>query len=189
MGLQPRGAVECGLVRQQIGFAQQAAGICRETGVKKAFDAAFGRAVHDWRGQQVVAGCKVLGAQVFQIQPQPACAHALLLRPLRLHGVIERAAKGFDQYVGCFVWQVGGAQGFVPGLHLHARVALRGKPLQGPRIVYPQPHALPALGQLHRQPPAHADIAVVVDYGAENVPEQAAVGHGDGAGWCQFQFR
>jgi len=59
-----------------------------------------------------------------------------------------------------------------PGRHLHAGVALGRHPAQRARIVHPQPHALPALGQVAGQPPAHADVAEVVDDAAEDVPQQ-----------------
>src|SRR3989338_4155028 len=52
------------------------------------------------------------------------------------------------------------------------RIYLRTQAVQTCQIIHPQPHAKTMLVcQLPRQPPAHADIAVVVDDVAEDVTQ------------------
>jgi hypothetical protein len=57
-----------------------------------------------------------------------------------------------------------------PRQHRHARRARGRHPAQRSGIVDPQPDLLAAGGQVGREAPAHADVAVVVDDAAEQVP-------------------
>ena len=72
-----------------------------------------------------------------------------------------------------------GGQGAPPRLDLHAvdalrpaqRVQRRRQPGKTGQIIHPQPHRFLAfVRQLARQPPGHADVTVVVDDRAENIP-------------------
>ena len=58
-----------------------------------------------------------------------------------------------------------------PSGHRHAFATVRCHPCQRAGRVHPQPYVLPAQSQVYRQPPAHAQVAVVVNDAAEDVPE------------------
>ena len=116
-----------------------------------------------------------LGAQVFQVEPRRRRAVCTEPVHIALHEFgWDLAAKGFDQHLagGQFV---GPGERLRPRQHLHPGAALGGHPGQGPRIVHPQAHQVAARGELARQPPTHAQIAVVVDDAAEEVPLHAPI--------------
>ena len=181
---QPSRAVEVGLARGKIGFAQQPAGARGKAGVEEPLGPARRGPAEHGRGQGVHALDVGLGAQVFQIQPDwrfgvkwassagGACASSYEFRR-------NLAAEGFCPSPG---WGAGRQRGHGlrilragPGQHLHAgHIALQRAgchPVQRGRIVHPQPHALAARHQVARQAPAHAQIAMVVDHAAEDVPK------------------
>ncbi|BAP79024.1 hypothetical protein MT1_1846 [Pseudomonas sp. MT-1] len=59
---------------------------------------------------------------------------------------------------------------FMP-LLIGGGAAARTKPSEGIEIIDPQPHALAVLcHQLPRKPPGHADVTVIVDDDAKDVP-------------------
>ncbi len=88
------------------------------------------------------------------------------------------AAKSFDPDVGRWQrLQDAGLAGIGPRMYFDARLVVGGgrHPGEGRGIVHPQAHTLACIAQLARQPPAHAQITVVVDDGAEDVPELASL--------------
>jgi hypothetical protein len=127
------------------------------------------------RGQAVHPGGPGLGGEVFQVQPQGtggARGHA------RHEGLGQVAGQGLDDHLAGL--DVG--QRRSPASNLHAvqslgvafGVDLRTDAAEGGQVVHPQSHRDAMLArQLPGQTPGHADVAVVVDDGAENVP-----GHG-----------
>ena len=125
------------------------------------------------RGQAVAAGDPVFRRQVFQIDPHR------LARPADHGGQItvrQRAAEGLDHHVGGVgcrkvlrrpVADVDAVQLLLRQCRLQAG----GDAGKAGQIVHPQAHREAVLvRQLPRQAPGDADVAVVVDHGAENVP-------------------
>ena len=63
---------------------------------------------------------------------------------------------------------------FGPAAQLDAGGALRRHPGHGAGVVHPEPHGFTAMGEVARQAPAHAEVAMVVDHLAEDLPTQGA---------------
>ncbi|MNC42562.1 hypothetical protein D3C75_913800 [compost metagenome] len=114
----------------------------------------------------------VLGTEVFEVQPQRrrgASTHCLYISCWQLAG------EGTDYHISRRHRQ----PGHRPLAHFHTVLPLlRGGGI-GPgahgreriEVIHPQPHCQAVLGhQLPGQAPGHADIAVVVDDAAEDVP-------------------
>lgn len=114
----------------------------------------------------------VLGAEVFQIQPENATAaarHRLDIRSRQL------ARERLDDHI-C---RLGTRPVREPVPHLDALMPLlvglgtgaRTEPREGIQIINPQAHLLPMLRhQLPSQAPGNADVTVVIDDYAEDVP-------------------
>ena len=112
----------------------------------------------------------VFGAEIFEIDPD-----GLLLFGHRLDIALRQLAGE------CLDHQFGGlrfGERISPPPHFHAAAVLAFKRGicfmaqlgQTAQIIHPQPHReAMLLRQLSRQPPAHADVAVVVDDVAEDV--------------------
>ena len=204
VGAQPRGAVEGGLPRGQIGFAQQAAGGGREAGVEEPLGPARRGPAEHGRGQGVHAFDVGFGAQVLEVEPD-RWFQAILAFIARLAGAgsyefrRNLATEGLHPHIGARQagQQIGG-DGPRPRQHAHAGHRAFGgagrHPGQGAGVVHPQAHLLPARRQFARQAPAHAQVAVVVHDLAEDVPKQrwsrhAAIvplrGHAPGV-WRRF---
>ncbi len=179
---QPAGAIEPGLALRQIGLAQQATGGRREAGMEETLDQASGRAGQHRRGQAMAALRERFRCEVFEIDPGGLPAPGPGRRGEgRLELRLQFTAERFDHGIAGLRRHL-----VVPGQNLDARLAGGCHPLQGRGVVDPEPHLFAAIGQLDRQPPAHADVAVVVDDLAENVPE-----HRDGIErrlWLRHNF-
>ena len=109
-------------------------------------------------------------AQVFEVEPDALmpCIRRLLRASSEKSG-IDFAAKSFDQHIAN--GQVAGLQGVVPPLHRDARCAVGCQPGQRARVVQPQAYLLTACGQVGCQAPANANVAVVVNDAAKDVPK------------------
>ncbi|MNQ98156.1 hypothetical protein D3C85_1138310 [compost metagenome] len=124
----------------------------------------------------MAANHPVLGAEIFQIQPQRLPCGGAHRRHLSLR---QRATEGLDHHVG----QRLGLPVRRPMTDLHPRhllplqtsICLGAECDKGRRLVDPQTHVMTMLGgQLAGQPPGHPDVAVVVHHTAENVPARHA---------------
>ena len=180
VGGQPGGAVEAGLACGQLALAQQAAGGEGEARVEKPFGVPLQRAAQHGRGQGVHAPHVAFGAEVFEVDPDGAAGCRARRHERRKFGG-DFAAERLDPDVGRRQsGQHARRQAGGPGQHADAvkaaRPRARGQPGQRTQVVQPQAHGVAARRQLARQPPAHAYVAVVVDYLAENVPEQGVAG-------------
>ena len=109
-------------------------------------------------------------AQVFEVEPDALmpCIRRLLRASSKKSG-IDFAAKSFDQHIAN--GQVAGLQGVVPPLHRDARCAVGCHPAQRAGVVQPQAYLLAARGQVGCQAPANANVAVVVNDAAKDVPK------------------
>ena len=109
-------------------------------------------------------------AQVFEVEPDALmpCIRRLLRASSEKSG-IDFASKSFDQHIAN--GQVAGLQGIVPPLHRDARCAVGCQPGQRAGVVQPQAYLLAARGQVGCQAPANANVAVVVNDAAKDVPK------------------
>ena len=109
-------------------------------------------------------------AQVFEVEPDALmpCIRRLLRASSKKSG-IDFAAKSFDQHIAN--GQVAGLQGVVPPLHRDARCAVGCQPGQRAGVVQPQAYLLAASRQVGCQAPANANVAVVVNDAAKDVPK------------------
>ncbi len=114
----------------------------------------------------------VLGAEVFEIQPEDA-------PPARGHGVDiglrQVAGERLDDDIGRLGTRplAGPAANIDAFVHLliSLRAGRRTQPGEGIQVVHPQPHPLAVLGsQLTGQAPGDADVTEVIHDRAENVP-------------------
>ncbi len=165
---QPGVAVERRAACEQPRLAQQPAGGRREAGVEEMLDQPAPRPRRLRRGQAVAALDPVLGAEVFEVEPGRRGAPGACLRGHARDVACRRVAgKGLDDNrAGC------GRLGLGPGPRLHPDRALRRHPGQRRGFVAPQPHRVAAPAEVAREPPADAEVAVVVDDAAEQVPGQ-----------------
>ncbi len=168
LGSQPGVAVETGACLDEPDFADQPAGAGHEARIEEPLAQAAAGAVELRRRQAVVTLHVALRAEVLQIDPQRcrlAPRHALDEFGRRV------AAEGFDDHLARLQrgWRCG------PRHQRHARCALGRHPGQRAGVVDPQPHRLAARGQVGRQAPAHADVAVVVDDATEDIPGRRCV--------------
>ena len=121
-------------------------------------------------------------AQVFEVDPSGG------FWPLSCgvgqKGLGQSAAKGFDPDISRRqLAQQRGVAGLMPRQNLNliisqaAPQSVRGHPAQGRGIVNPKTHGLTRFSQLPSQPPAHPQIAMVVNDSTKNVPKASRV-HG-----------
>ena len=103
-------------------------------------------------------------AQVFEVDPHGWRA----LHHQCLNSIGEFAAKGFHHHIAHVKRGVDW-----PRPHLYLVTALWGHPGEGAGIVNPQTHGVAALREVGAQPPANAEVAVVVDDATKNIPTQA----------------
>ncbi|MNO70790.1 hypothetical protein D3C76_616860 [compost metagenome] len=113
-----------------------------------------------------------LRAEVLQVQPERS--HGPFAHGLDI-GVGKLASECLDNHIR----RLGLLPGQRPGANLDSRVRLprqRGiglgtEPDKGSQVVDPQAHLLAVLArQLAREPPGDADVAIVVDHSAEDIP-------------------
>ena len=162
---QPSARIERLLARLQIPFANQPAGARREAGIEKPFAQASARAAHLRRTQLVRTFDELLGAEVLEVEPQRRPDRA---RDAAREGTGQIATEGFDHDIAWFdvdhaMW---------PRAQFDASCAIRCHPTQRRGIVDPQPYLVTARTEIGGKPPAHADVAEVVDDAAEQVPVQ-----------------
>jgi hypothetical protein len=176
------------LARGQVLLAQQAASVRREAGVEKPLGAPRCRPVLYGRGQGVHALDPGLGAEVFQVDPEwGRFLNQIGLQRLRASaaamnsGAISQPKASTHTSMQAAKPAARGLIGCVHGSTLHAGhfgPAARPAPSIASALAS-STHSrtlLPARRQFARQPPAHAQIAVVVDDAAEDVPEQGGGG-------------
>jgi hypothetical protein len=160
---EPGVRIEAALAREQIGFADQAAGVRGEARVEKQLAQSGARAARLRRAQRVRSRDEIFGAEVFKVDPQRRRRHG---RHAPHERVGQVATEGFDHDVaGRDLDPV-----VRPGAQLDTRRTARRHPAQGRGVVDPQSHRLPARAEVGGEPPAHADVAEVVDHAAEDVP-------------------
>ncbi len=177
LATQPGNAIETRPPLEEIILAQQtAAGRC-EPRIEEVLGQAGCRARQDRRGQPVAALRERLGTEVFEVDP---CARAAersgACRQRGLKRGLQLATERLDHHLAGLCRAL-----CIPGQDLHAGMQAGRHPLQCGSVVDPQAHLLAAAGQLDAQAPAHADVAVVVDDLAEDVPE-----HGEAAESCRI---
>ena len=109
-------------------------------------------------------------AQVFEVEPDALmpCIRRLLRASSEKTG-IDLAAKGFDQHIA--PWQVVSLQRVMPLHHRDSRGAAGCHPGQRAGVVQPQAYLLAARSQVGCQAPANANVAVVVNDAAKDVPK------------------
>lgn len=115
-----------------------------------------------------------LGAQVLQIYPyarvSPLVAPERISRnKFGLNFTTERLYQNFPDF------QRSRVNGRGPGPDFDARSAAGYHPLQGRGVIHPQAHTLPACCQVGTKPPTNADVAIVVDDPAKDVPKFSCV--------------
>jgi hypothetical protein len=85
--------------------------------------------------------------------------------------MIQLAAKRLDHHIMRFSvarhWLI-----WLPRFHLNASAALRCHPSQRRRIINPKAYRLPTRGHCAGEPPAHADIAKIINDATKNIPAQ-----------------
>jgi hypothetical protein len=160
---QPAGAVEAGLAGEQARFAQQPAGAGTKTGIEKMLREACTWSAHHGGRKSMRTLRVAFGGEVFQVDPagrRAAPGH-------RLHKARRQFATERFDHVVC-----GRRERRVrtPFANSDPGGARRRHPCERGRVVDPQPHGLPACGQVAGQPPADAGVPVVVDDPAEDVP-------------------
>src|SRR6185369_8303603 len=120
----------------------------------------------------MVAFSEGFGREVLQVDPgrlPSVCARRGGDGCLEILG--QFAAERLDHHRAGLRWR----RVQCPWQDSHAGTSLRRQPAQRRPIIDPQPHLLAARNQLGREAPANADVAVVVDDLAEDVPEHGGV--------------
>jgi hypothetical protein len=144
-------------------LAQQAAAAGGEAGVEEPFrQRAERRGLR--RRQAVVALDIVLGAQVLEVDPH---------RRRFGHRIDEVGRRIAAECLDHDVARRHLGQRLDPAVHRYAgrgAFVVRRHPVQRERVIDPQAHCLATRSQIGRQTPADAEVAVVVDDAAKNVP-------------------
>ena len=158
-------------LRQQVTFAQQPPAAWVETGEKKLLDQ---RQARVRAAQPMTVQGPVLGAQVVQVDPARRRRLAGQQGQQRLG---QPTAKAFHQPVhgsGVFVQEKVHQPGVIGGpvlpVQARQRPGIPGHPLHGGPVIHPEHDRMAMfLHQLSGQPPAHAQIAIIVHHLAKNM--------------------